>query len=97
MADDVIRVGVVLDLNSTVGEVAESYILMADSKDDVVGVACAGDYESLDASNRTEDIHIPEGRAHSEQGTARISEKKWEETRRAAMSAAPLPLFEENI
>ena len=29
MADDVIREGVVLDLNSTVGEVAESYILMA--------------------------------------------------------------------
>ncbi|KAK7856087.1 glutamate receptor 2.9 [Quercus suber] len=62
MADDVIRVGVVLDLNSTVAKVAESYILMAvsdfyavnanyrtrlslftrDSKDDVVGAACAG-------------------------------------------------------
>ncbi|KAL4654542.1 hypothetical protein ACB092_01G387000 [Castanea dentata] len=61
MADDVIRVGVVLDLNTTVGKVAESYILMAvydfyavnanyrtrlslftrDSKDDVVGAACA--------------------------------------------------------
>ena len=63
MADDVVvRVGIVLDLNSTVGKVAESYILMAvsdfyavnanyrtrlslftrDSKDDVVGAACAG-------------------------------------------------------
>ena len=63
MADvNMIRVGVVLDLNSTVGKVAESYILMAvsdfyavnanyrtrlslftrDSKDDVVGAACAG-------------------------------------------------------
>ena len=59
---NVIRVGVVLDLNSTVGEMAESYISMAvsdfyavnakyqtrltlftrDSKDDVVGAACAG-------------------------------------------------------
>ena len=29
MADDVIREGVVLDMKSTVGEVAESYILMA--------------------------------------------------------------------
>ena len=63
MADvNVIRVGVVLDLNSTVGEMAASYISMAvsdfyavhanyqtrltlftrDSKDDVVGAACAG-------------------------------------------------------
>ncbi|GMY35461.1 glutamate receptor 2.8-like [Fagus crenata] len=62
MADvNVIRVGVVLDLNSTVGEMAASYISMAvsdfyavnanyqtrltlftrDSKDDVVGAACA--------------------------------------------------------
>ncbi|KAL4654546.1 hypothetical protein ACB092_01G387100 [Castanea dentata] len=62
MSDDVVvRVGVVLDLNSTKGEVAKSYILMAvsdfyavnsnyrtrlslfirDSKDDVIGAACA--------------------------------------------------------
>ena len=29
MADDVIRVGEILDLNSTMGEMEESYILMA--------------------------------------------------------------------
>ena len=42
MADDVIRVGVVLDLNSTVGKVAESYILMAVS-----------DFYALNANYRT--------------------------------------------
>ena len=49
MADDVIRVGVVLDLNSTVGKVAESYILMAVS-----------DFYAMNANYRTRPIvYIP--------------------------------------
>ncbi|KAM3714493.1 hypothetical protein ACJW31_01G336600 [Castanea mollissima] len=92
MADDVIRVGVVLDLNSTVGEVAESYILMAvsdfyavnanyrtrlslftrDSKDDVVGAACA----ALDLMNN-EKVHAIIGPQSSAQAkfVANLGEK----------------------
>uniref|UniRef100_A0A2N9IMB7 Glutamate receptor n=1 Tax=Fagus sylvatica TaxID=28930 RepID=A0A2N9IMB7_FAGSY len=89
---NVIRVGVVLDLNSTVGEMAESYLSMAvsdfytvnanyqtrltlftrDSKDDVVGAACA----ALDLM-KNEKVHVIIGPQRSAQAkfVANLGEK----------------------